>query len=137
MDLYKNHKPNAIRSWKYRGLIHNDIDMLYEEYINTFNCNHCAKEFKTTKDRCLDHCHTTGVFRKIVCHACNTNDNYINYPDGVPSLKERDKKYGKKYREKNKEKEIEKHNCECGGKFTKRNKARHMKTKKHLDSLEN
>ena len=159
MDLCKRHKYKTIHNWKSRGLIHDDIDMLYKEYINTFNCNHCHKEFTNTKDRCLDHCHITGKFRKIVCNACNVNDNYIKYPNGVPNKKKRDsyinypnglpslnergrikynqtkerhKDKNKKYYEINKEKQNEKFTCECGGKYTHQYKGRHFKTKKHL-----
>ena len=54
--------------------------------------------------------------------------------------KERANEYGKNYREANKEKikqkQNEKHNCECGGKYTDANKSIHMKTKKHLKYLD-
>lgn len=42
----------------------------------------------------------------------------------------------KEYYEDNKEKKNEKHNCECGGKYTTVHKLRHMKSKKHLDYLD-
>ena len=48
--------------------------------------------------------------------------------------------YDKMYKEKNKEKIKEKesiHNCECGGRYTYKHKARHDKTKKHLLFIEN
>ena len=37
----------------------------------------------------------------------------------------------KEYREKNKNKINEKFNCECGSKYTHKNKSKHFKTKKH------
>ena len=155
MDLPKRHKYFTIYKWKYRGVIHNDFNILYEEYINTFNCHHCHKEFITNRNRHLDHCHITGEFRYIVCCACNTHDSYIKYPDGVPSANERQKKYNeenkekrneyaKDYRDKNKEKIrdnfkekykeklTEKNTCECSGKYTQQNKSKHIKTKKHI-----
>ena len=135
MDLYKYHKLHTISRWKRHGVIHNDFNILYEEYINTFNCSHCHKQFINTKDRCMDHCHITGEFRKIVCQQCNVNDNYINYPDGVPSKKERDKKSQKIYQEKNKDKLQEKFECECGGKYKYKSRLIHFKTKKHLSYL--
>jgi len=68
--------------WKKNGVKCDDFDMLYEQYINTTICQHCKKNFKSTKDRHLDHNHETGEVRGIVCQTCNSNDNYINNPDG-------------------------------------------------------
>ena len=41
-----------------------------------------------------------------------------------------------KYREYNKEKNKQKHNCECGGKYTHKHKARHYDSKKHTQFIE-
>lgn len=131
----RNYKTDIIYKWKKRGLLYHDIDELYEIYINTMNCSHCGKEFKTTRERHLDHDHETGSFRAIVCNGCNTKDNYIRFPDGVPSLKERHKlsmdKNKHKYIKKNKERSTQKNNCACGGKYTRGNKSTHEKTEKH------
>ena len=43
--------------------------------------------------------------------------------------------YQKEYYEKNKEKINEKFTCPCGGTYTYQNKARHLKTKMHLNYL--
>ena len=51
-----------------------DWDSLYEIYIHTWNCEYCKKEFKNTLDRCLDHNHTNGQIRAILCRECNVND---------------------------------------------------------------
>ena len=56
----------------------------------------------------MDHCHETGLFRKIVCRSCNVHDCYLRFPDGIPSKQERTKIINKKYRENNKEKIKEK-----------------------------
>jgi hypothetical protein len=119
----KRHRYYAIRNWTRRGVIYSDLDELYNIYINTMNCEHCLKEFTSSRDRCLDHCHETGVFRKIVCQKCNINDGYIKYPNG----------YTEEIRKQNKNK---KNNCECGGLFTNSHKAHHNKSKKHLIYLE-
>jgi hypothetical protein len=51
--------------------------------------------------------------------------------------KEHNKEYIKEYRETNKEKinekRSEKFDCDCGGKYTQNHKARHLKSKKHID----
>ena len=49
------------------------MDELYERYINSTECELCNKEYKNTTDRHLDHDHTTGLFRNIVCCSCNAS----------------------------------------------------------------
>ena len=50
---------------------------------------------------------------------------------------EKIKEYQKEYYENNSEKLNEKCSCDCGGKFTYKNKLRHLKTNKHLDYINN
>jgi len=78
----KYHKTDTIGSWKRAGVIYHNFDELYEIYIKTMNCMCCKKEFPNTVNRCLDHDHETGAFRKIVCRGCNNYDTYIKYPNG-------------------------------------------------------
>ena len=49
--------------------------------------------------------------------------------------KEKRKEYNEKNKDKIKDKANEKINCECGGKYTRRNKASHFKSKKHLKKI--
>ena len=121
-------KSNMIYNWKKSGLICDDYNALYETYIETTECQHCQTEFTKNNCRCLDHDHTTGLFRKIVCNRCNTCDSYINYPLGYTKkeyyqankdkLKEKMKEYQRAnkdtikeyqqaYRQKNKQKLLE------------------------------
>jgi hypothetical protein len=90
------YKSQLISHWKRWGVICEDFDMLYQEYIKKTKCEHCGKDFKSTKDRHLDHDHSTGLFRAVVCQACNVCDTYIKYPNGYDR-----KAYEKQYREKN------------------------------------
>ena len=69
-------KSNTITNWKKRGVIHDDFNNLYELYINTTECNACNATFKNSKDRHLDHSHETGEYRNVLCHSCNTMDNW-------------------------------------------------------------
>ena len=59
--------------WKNRGL-KEDIDMMFGiYYIKDLldNCESCNRPFKNFSDKQMDHCHTTGKFRQIVCKQCN------------------------------------------------------------------
>mgnify|MGYP003635735475 CR=1 FL=1 len=66
-------KSNIIYGWKRLGLIADNIDELYERYINSTNCELCNKEYTNKNKKCLDHDHTTGLFRNIVCRNCNSS----------------------------------------------------------------
>ena len=116
MDIYsKEQKYNSIKTWKNSGLIYDDYDDLFEVYRKTLVCQHCNKEFKNRSDRCMDHCHKTGLFRKIVCKSCNSNDFYINHPDGIYTNR------------------LEKVKCDCGSIITRQGISQHKNTAKHID----
>ena len=70
----KGKKFASINNWKHRGIISNDYNKLYDEYINTAECALCKYTFKKSSDRCLDHNHETGDVRNILCRPCNTRD---------------------------------------------------------------
>jgi len=99
-------KSQTIYNWKRSGLICDDYNALYETYIKTMECQHCKKKFTKNNKRCMDHDHTTGLFRKIVCHRCNAMDSYIKYPNGYSrqEYNQANKEQIKEYRQANKEK---------------------------------
>jgi len=72
-ELPKHHKCYTLYTWKKRGLIakEEEIEALYSKYIYTTLCDLCQKEFKSSKDRQMEHNHETGEFRNIVCQRCN------------------------------------------------------------------
>ena len=73
----KGKKNSRIKSWEYTG-VKGDLSKFYDErYLPSTNCEVCEKVFKSTKDKCMDHSHTTGEIRYVLCHRCNSNDNWI------------------------------------------------------------
>ena len=69
-------KSRRISLWKFTGVICEDFDALYEHYINTSFCDNCEvalteDKVTTATTRCLDHSHETGLFRNVLCNACN------------------------------------------------------------------
>ena len=71
---YKYHKYRLINAWKRSGVISNDFDKLYEHHMNINNCELCKVEFNSdirNERRCLDHDHTTGLYRQTICNKCN------------------------------------------------------------------
>ncbi len=69
-------KTYKIGKWKHRGLIHDNYNELYDNYLNTNKCDVCKYVFDKSNWRCLDHDHDTGLFRQILCHKCNIYDNW-------------------------------------------------------------
>ena len=69
----------AISRWKSRGVVHDDFVELYTRYINTENCDACARVFELSNKRCLDHDHETGKFRQVLCNRCNSVDSFKKY----------------------------------------------------------
>ena len=76
-------KCQKIGEWKFNGLIwatQEEIDEIYSRYLGSTNCENpkCGKEYKNSKDKHMDHCHTTNKFRNILCHSCNVKINSAN-----------------------------------------------------------
>jgi len=71
----KGKKSNRVSKWKQMGIKSEDYDILYDRYIATTNCETCNVELCSgnTQRNCrvLDHNHTTGQVRNILCKICN------------------------------------------------------------------
>ena len=78
----KGRKSKRIQTWKIKGVICEDFNELYEYYINCWNCEDCNVELVegrySANKRCLDHDHTTGLFRNVLCHTCNMKRGRID-----------------------------------------------------------
>tara|TARA_R110001592_G_scaffold830_2_gene4352 strand:- start:17 stop:517 length:501 start_codon:yes stop_codon:yes gene_type:complete len=78
-----NYNKTVISKWKQRGLIELEgvytYQSLYEYYLSVDSCEVCETKFKNSFDKCLDHCHTSNIFRWVLCRRCNTNDKWMTY----------------------------------------------------------
>lgn len=57
------------------------LDISREEYqellLTRTTCDCCNDFLPEYKDRCLDHDHTTGEFRGVLCNECNLAEGYL------------------------------------------------------------
>ena len=69
----ERHRYHTIYNWKRYGIKSDDYDKLYEYHMSIERCQLCSVLFdKTPKNqRCLDHDHHTGLYRKTLCRGCN------------------------------------------------------------------
>ena len=73
-------KSNTISKWKQYGLklYGYTYDEVYEYYLETTHCEVCNKDLTIDgQQKYMDHCHTTGCFRWVLCNSCNTHDNWM------------------------------------------------------------
>ena len=116
---------STVRSLKRRFTCHNTLSNNCEtrdfinpkiELLEDYPCE--TKDELLWKEReWIDKTDCVNKYRPII-----TREEY----------RQQQNKSNKKYREENRDTRNEKFNCECGGKFTYQNKARHLKSKKHI-----
>ena len=71
-------KAQTISDWRHKGLVttsEEELDEIYDRYINSNNCEKCGNEYTSTRDRHMDHSHLIddkyGYFRNVLCRSCN------------------------------------------------------------------
>lgn len=86
-DYHKNYfksaagrRANLKNSWRIRGIVHPNMDILYDQYEKTTNCENCAVKLtngRGSTSKCCDHEHKPPVYpmltnyRNILCKTCN------------------------------------------------------------------
>lgn len=73
----KGKRTKRISEWKRSYKLKGDLGMIYDKFINTEKCEICDRiltddKRATSTRKSMDHNHTTGYFRWICCHRCNT-----------------------------------------------------------------
>ena len=75
--IVKRRKYERMANWKKYGIICDDMEGVYNHYINCHKCEYCDDEFKNEDDRCLDHDHSIidrNNIRGVLCRKCNFED---------------------------------------------------------------
>ena len=90
MEIPNVKKRKKIADWKFAGLIwetQDEIDLIYDQYLKSELCENinCGKEYKNSKDKCMDHDHDTNKFRNILCRSCNVKIKRNN-TSGIPNI---------------------------------------------------
>jgi len=73
-------KRHAIYNWIKLGLKPEHFEHAWSEYEKSTCCDWCAQDYKSNRDKNMDHCHNSGDFRNILCHTCN---NWRNNSDNI------------------------------------------------------
>ena len=63
-------RANYLRRFRKYGLTEEQYLKLISDSGN--KCMICSKEFKTATDAFIDHCHSTGLVRGVLCSSCNS-----------------------------------------------------------------
>jgi len=77
--IYDNeHQTHTIKNWGKRGLLCREGETYKDIYylvMSIDNCELCNVEFteEIKNQRCMDHDHNTGFFRKVLCRSCNAS----------------------------------------------------------------
>ena len=89
----KTLKIDTISMWKCKRNLRGNLEEVYNICLNTKNCYNCNRELihnTTGKNKvCMDHNHTTGYFRHVLCNKCNFERGVIDkqYRNVINELK--------------------------------------------------
>ena len=69
-------KRSTINGWVSKGLVCDNPEALYDEYLLSPSCEWCCSIYSKKGNgvgrfKTMDHSHKTGLFRNFLCHVCN------------------------------------------------------------------
>ena len=121
-----------------------EYDDVYIELLEMCPCNNKMEltrregELIRANDTCVNKIipgRTRKQYREDNAEAIKAKKSQF-YQDNADKIKEQKKQYRQSNTDKIKAHYNQKRDCDCGGKYTEANKARHLKTKKHQKYLE-
>jgi len=109
---WKKNNQDKIRLKNRKLQIKNSYGLSWEEYLSLYekangHCEICgtslkilAEKFEQNSTACVDHCHTTGEVRGILCRSCNValghlKDNKVLAWNAYKYLESKDAKCGR------------------------------------------
>ena len=98
----KGKQVDRLGQWKRRGLKCKDKEeyiSIYNRWLNSEKCEEtkCNKEYTDVNDKCMDHCHNTGLFRNIICRSCNVRRTENKNSSGITNIRKSINRIGWQY----------------------------------------
>jgi len=82
---YRGKMCRKIAIWRHKGLKAINYEIIFERYFYSNTCENCNCEYSIKNFKCMDHNHQNGLFRNILCNACNSNLQ-DNNKSGTPNI---------------------------------------------------
>jgi len=75
--MWRENNPDKCRMLRWKGVgVKGDLQAIHDRWEQATNCEVCGVSFEGIK-KCMDHDHTSGEFRQILCASCNNKDSWM------------------------------------------------------------